>query len=83
MWQELVCGEAAVEGQVKGVHGALPAQGPAFAAGAGRVEAHDGHVDTFEGGLFRGEVPAGAALRMRALTLSMLLVVHTMRRIYA
>ncbi len=38
----------------------LPAHGPPLAALAGRVEAHQRHVDAFEGGGLRGEVAAGA-----------------------
>ena len=33
--------------------------GPAFASGAGRVQAHDGQVDALEGGLVGGEVSPG------------------------
>jgi hypothetical protein len=32
----------------------LPAYGPAFASGAGRVQAHDGQVDAFGCGSFSG-----------------------------
>jgi hypothetical protein len=53
------CAEAAVEGDVEGVHSGLPTVGPALAALAGRVEAHDRQIEAFEGGLFGREVAAG------------------------
>jgi hypothetical protein len=53
-------GESAVEGDVECLERGLPAHGPAFAALAGGVQAHDGHVDALQRGGLVGEVPAGA-----------------------
>ena len=52
-------GEPAVEGDVEGLERSLPAHGPAFASGPGRVQAHHGQVDALEGGLVGGEVSPG------------------------
>jgi hypothetical protein len=46
------CGQAPVEGDVEGVEGGLPAHRPASLPGAGRVEAHDRHVDALERGVW-------------------------------
>ena len=52
-------GDAAVEGDVEGVQCAFPPVGPAGSALAGGVEAGDGQVQDFQGGLFGWEVAAG------------------------
>src|SRR6266516_6118904 len=51
--------DAAVEGDVEGVEGGLPAVGPAPPAGPGGVQADDGQIQVLEGGLLVGEVAAG------------------------
>src|SRR5947209_19111630 len=51
--------EAAVEGDVEGVQGGLPAVGPALPASSGGVQAEDDEVEVLEGGLLGGEVAAG------------------------
>src|SRR5713226_6253334 len=51
--------EAAVEGDVERVQGGLPPVGPPLAAPAGRVQAHDRHVEALERGLLGREMPAG------------------------
>ena len=53
------CAQAAVEGDVEGVEGGLPPVGPALAAPAGGVQAHDRQVQALERGLLGGEMPAG------------------------
>lgn len=52
--------EPSFERDLESVEGGFPAGGPAFAAGAGRIQAHHYQVDTLERGLLVGEVPAGA-----------------------
>src|ERR1039457_5099585 len=61
MWLVLLLSgaQAAVEGDVEGVEGGLPAVGPALAALPGGVQAHDRQVQALEGGLLGGEVAAG------------------------
>lgn len=53
-------GESAFEGDVEGVECGFPPGDPAFLSGAGGVEAHDRHVDAFQGCLLVGEVPASS-----------------------
>src|SRR3982074_3216694 len=53
-------GQASVEGDLEGVQRGLPAVGPACAALAGRVQAHDREVDALECCLLVREVSAGA-----------------------
>src|SRR3982074_2644632 len=52
-------GQASVEGDLEGVQRGLPAVGPACAALAGRVQAHDREVDALECCLLVREVSAG------------------------
>ena len=53
------CGQAPVKGDVEGVEGGLPPVGPALAAPAGGVQAHDRQIEALERGLLGGEMPAG------------------------
>lgn len=52
----MCCGEPAIEGDVEGIQGCLPADGPAGLPLAGRVQRHDRHVDALQGGLLVREV---------------------------
>src|SRR2546421_11074748 len=79
-------GDAAVEGDVEGAQGGLPAVGPANPSLAGGVEAADGQVQHLQRRLLGGESVgkwprALTARRNRALSDSMALVLQTMRRI--
>src|SRR5437764_6800346 len=52
-------GDAAVEGDVEGAQGSLPAVGPAGASLAGGVEAADGQVQHFQRRSLGGEMASG------------------------
>src|SRR5919198_2563641 len=74
--------EPAVEGDVEGVQGGLPAVAPALSAAAGGVEADDGEVEVLQRGLLVREVPAGLDRSADlALSDSTALVVEMMVRI--
>ena len=80
--QSAGCGEPAVEGDVERVECLLPALGPVGPALSCRVQGHDRQVDALQRGLLVGKCPrALTALRIRALSGSIALVVQTIRRI--